>query len=264
MMSRLRSMLGLPPPPVEEPIPERQRLTLPTMPAAIYAIGDVHGCLTQLRRLQEVIVTASQVIEGEKLIIMLGDYVDRGPESAGTLDFLMEPPPESFRRICLAGNHDEMMLAHAENPQFAEWLTYGGYETLASYGIDPAAYRSASPRHRAALINSHVPAIHLDFLANLPVLVSAPGVVFSHAGIRPDIPIPEQDDQDLMWPAHDYPADAYEGLPLVVHGHTPFPSPQVFRHRICVDTGCFATGTLTAVRLQPGKKPSLINVRNVG
>lgn len=260
MMSRLRALLGFGRPPEDDAPPARQRLVLSSFPAAIYAIGDVHGCLNQLQRLQDVIIANGQTILGEKLIVMLGDYTDRGPDSAATLDFLMEPLPEGFRRICIAGNHDEMMLAHAENPQFTEWLSYGGLETLNSYGIAPDIYRAASPRQRIALINSHVPEIHLDFLANLPVMVSAPGVIFTHAGIRPDVPVAEQDDAELMWPVHDYEAAAYAGVPLVVHGHTPFPTPQVHRHRICVDTGCFATGILTAVRLQVSRKPSLINV----
>jgi serine/threonine protein phosphatase 1 len=259
MMPRLRSLLGFGTPEDEAP-PGRQRLTLKTFPAAIYAVGDIHGCLNQLQRLHDVILANGAAIPGEKLIVMLGDYTDRGPDSAATLDFLMATLPDDFRRICLAGNHDEMMLAHAENTQFSEWLDYGGMETLLSYGIAADVYRSAAPRQRMALIQSHIPEVHLDFLANLPVMVSAPGVIFTHAGIRPDVPLAEQDDADLMWPVHDYEAAAYQGLPLVVHGHTPFPSPVVHRHRICVDTGCFATGTLTAVRLQPGRKPSLLNV----
>jgi len=260
MISRFRALLGLDSPKEEEAPPGRQRLTLPSFPAAIYAVGDIHGCVNQLQRLQDIILANGDSIPGEKLIIMLGDYTDRGPDSAATLDFLMAPLPEDFRRICLAGNHDEMMLAHAENPQFAEWLDFGGLETLQSYGIAADIYRAASLRQRMALISSHIPEVHLDFLANLPVVISAPGVVFSHAGIRPDMPLASQDDADLMWPAHDFEASAYEGLPLVVHGHTPFPSPVVQPHRICVDTGCFATGVLTAVRLQQDQKPSLLNV----
>ncbi|WP_193335457.1 metallophosphoesterase family protein [Devosia beringensis] len=256
----MRSILGLRARPEENPIPARQRLVLSSFPSAIYAVGDVHGCLSQLRRLQDLIIGNGEAISGEKLIVMLGDYVDRGPQSSSTIDFLMEPLPQGFRRICLAGNHDEMMLAHVQNPQFAEWLGYGGLETLASYGIDPDLYRAAPIRHRIALLQSHIPEIHLDFLANLPVLVSAPGVVFTHAGFRPDIPLADHDDADLMWPVHDYDSAAYAGLPLSVHGHTAAPTPQVHQHRICVDTGCFATGTLTAVRLQQGKKPNLLSV----
>src|SRR5690554_4781330 len=113
MMRRLRSLLGLAAPPALDAHPDRQRIVLPAFPAAIYAVGDVHGCLDQLRRLYEVIINNGVNFPGEKLIIMLGDYTDRGPDSAATLDFLLESPPQGFRRICLAGNHDEMMLAHS-------------------------------------------------------------------------------------------------------------------------------------------------------
>lgn len=259
MMSRLRTLFGLGKS-KQAATAGRQRLVLPALPSAIYAVGDVHGCLSQLRRLQDNILAAGSTIPGEKLIVMLGDYCDRGPDTSGVLDFLMSPLPDDFRRICLAGNHDEMMLSHMDNPRFSEWLNYGGRETLMSYGIDGDVYRAAPLRQRTALLRSHIPDVHRDFLASLPVMVSAPGVIFTHAGIRPEVPLADQDDADLMWPVHDYPADAYQGVPLVIHGHTAAPAPVVRPYRICVDTGCFATGILTAVRLQDGRKPSLLNV----
>ncbi|MBE7731975.1 metallophosphoesterase family protein [Devosia faecipullorum] len=257
MLSGLRSLLGFGNA-VERALPARQRLALDSAPAAIYAVGDVHGCLDQLLRLHETILADGADISGQKLILMLGDYVDRGPDSAETLDFLLEPLDDSFQRLCLCGNHDDMMLAHILDPQISSWLDYGGLETLASYGIDVLAYRDATLRQRKALVESHIPQSHLDFLANLPVLVTVPDAIFSHAGIRPDLPLNEQADADLMWVVHDYDASAYSGLPLVVHGHTPMPEPVVELHRICVDTGCFATGTLTAIRLQHGSEPKIL------
>lgn len=257
MLSGLRSLFGLGKPD-ERPLPARPRLELDSFPAAIYAVGDVHGCLDQLRRLHDTILTDGTDISGPKLILMLGDYVDRGPNSAETLDFLLEPLDDGFQRLCLCGNHDDMMLAHILDPQISSWLDYGGLETLASYGIDVPAYRDAAIRQRKALVESHIPQSHLDFLADLPVLVTVPGTIFSHAGIRPDLPLDEQADVDLMWAVHDYDASAYSGLPLVVHGHTPMPEPLVERHRICVDTGCFATGTLTAIRLQRDSAPKIL------
>lgn len=256
MLAGLRSFLGFGDG-ESKALPARQRLDFSAFPAAIYAIGDIHGCLQQLRRLHDVILADGARYPGEKVIVMLGDYVDRGPDSAATLDFLLEPLPGEFQRVCLCGNHDEMMQAHVVNPQISEWLNFGGMETLTSYGIDARAYRDAPIRQRKGLLRSHIPGIHVDFLANLPIMVSAPGVLFSHAGIRPDMSIDDQDDADLMWPVHDYEPEAYSGWPLIVHGHTPFPTPVVLQHKICVDTGCFATGVLTAVRLRAGEQAVL-------
>ena len=262
MLSGLSSLFGLSEPEkMGPPSTTRQRLHLSSFPSAIYAVGDTHGCLSQLRHLHDTILDDGATIQGRKLIVMLGDYVDRGPESADTLDFLLEPMGGDFQRICLCGNHDDMMLAHVDDPQISSWLEYGGLETLTSYGIDAQAYRDASIRQRKSLVESYIPQPHLDFLAALPVLLSVPGVLFSHTGIRPDLPIEDHADADLMWPVHDYDASAYAGLPLVVHGHTPVPTPILAAHRICVDTGCFATGILTAVRLQRGLPPKILSVQ---
>lgn len=261
MMVGLNSLFGLGEPEKKGPPSARQRLHLDSFPSAIYAVGDVHGCLSQLQRLHEAILADGATIPGRKLIVMLGDYVDRGPESADTLDFLIEPIADDFQRICLCGNHDDMMLAHIDDPQISYWLDYGGLETLASYGIDAPTYKDASIRQRKALVESYIPQPHLDFLAGLPVLLTVPGALFSHTGIRPDLPIDDHADADLMWPVHNYEAAAYAGWPLIVHGHTPLPTPIVAAHRLCVDTGCFATGILTAARLQQDSPPKILSIQ---
>lgn len=230
-------------------------------PGAVYAIGDVHGCLTQLRLLHDRIIADAAHIDGDKLIVCCGDYVDRGPDSAGVLDYLNEPLPEGFQRICLAGNHEIMMLEHVANPRnVTEWFKYGGMETLLSYGLDIQTYLTASPRIRAALLLSHVPDHHLAFLHDLPLILTLPGTIFVHAGIRPGVPLSQQSESDLLW-IRDAFFDAADGVAgMVVHGHTPAIEPVVTPHRICIDSGAFATGTLTAVRLVDGQKPEFIKV----
>src|SRR5690349_17356311 len=115
----------------------RPRLTFETWPAAVYAIGDVHGYLHQLQALEEQILADGAAIDGEKWIITLGDYVDRGPNVAGVVDHLLKPLPAGWRRIALFGNHEEAMLNYLHDPvTYGWWLVEGGAETIESYDID--------------------------------------------------------------------------------------------------------------------------------
>ncbi|GLQ57599.1 metallophosphoesterase family protein [Devosia nitrariae] len=247
---------GEPPSPVPPP---RPRLGGASWPAAVYAIGDVHGCLAQLRLLHEKIFADARGIDGNKLIVCLGDYVDRGPDASGVLDYLGKDLPQDFRRICLAGNHEVMMLDFLENPVLeSSWLQFGGLETLASYGIDGDQLAGTFPRERLALLNSHIPREHVAWMRALPAALTLPGVCFVHAGLRPGIALTEQHEDDLLWIRHEF-FDAEDDVDtFVVHGHTPAARPVVTHKRICVDTAAFATGTLTAVRLRPDAEPEFI------
>ena len=237
----------------------RRRVALEHWPAAVYAIGDVHGCLTQLRLLHDKILTDAATITGDKLIVCCGDYVDRGPDAAGVLDFLSEPLPSGFTRICLEGNHEAMMLDHIANPASgSDWFRLGGMQTLQSYGLDIQDYVTASPQARLALLQTHLPDQHLAFLRGLPLVLTLPGYIFVHAGIRPGIALERQSETDLLWIRDEFfdAADRIDGV--VVHGHTPSIEPVSTAHRICVDTGAFATGTLTAARIVAGAPPVFI------
>ena len=149
----LKRLAGQPPKPSRRPM-----LKLDQRPALVYAIGDVHGCLAELRALQDLIVEDAADRPGDKLLVTIGDYVDRGPDSAGVIDFLGLPPPAGFSRICLAGNHEAMMLAHIQSPaRNMQWLDFGGDETLLSYGIPVDRYRRASQAQQRQLLQSHIP-----------------------------------------------------------------------------------------------------------
>lgn len=252
----LRSILG-----GRTPTPSaRAHLSAPDLPAAIYAIGDIHGCLPLLHLLHEQIFADAACIAEEKWLVYLGDYVDRGPNSAGVLDALLAPPPAGFRRIALAGNHEVMMLNFLEQPaRNAAWLQFGGPETLASYGLDVKSLLALPERQRVAHLQSRIPQEHIDFLAGLPLTLSAPGLVFVHAGLRPGIAVAAQAEDDALWIRGDFfSAPPREGL-LVVHGHTPARDPVVTAGRICVDTGAFATGLLTAVKITGAEPPHFIS-----
>jgi serine/threonine protein phosphatase 1 len=232
------------------------QLSIPSSPAAMYAIGDVHGCLDLLTHLERTIVDDSASIGGDKLLVMLGDYVDRGPNSSGVIDHLLRPAPAGFTRIHLAGNHEEFLLKAIAGAGDEAWLEYGGAETLVSYGIDVGQYRSANHRIRQKILESMIPQDHVKFLTNLAVSLQVQNTIFVHAGIRRGLPIEQQDRNDLMWIRGEFlDAPAADGL-LVIHGHTPVDMPEIAAGRIGIDTGAFATGRLTAVRLMPNQTPA--------
>ncbi|WP_157959602.1 metallophosphoesterase family protein [Devosia submarina] len=231
-------------------------LSIPSWPAAIYAIGDVHGCLEQLQRIEQCILADSDAPPGDKLLVMLGDYVDRGPQSAGVIDHLLRPAPAGFSRVLLAGNHEEMMLNALLGAGDEGWLEFGGMETVRSYGADADLFRSLAPKARQRMLQSLVPQEHVGFLTSLAVTLQVEQTVFVHAGIRRNIPLEQQDRSDLMWIRREFlEAAPVDGL-LVVHGHTPVEEPEIAQGRIGIDTGAFATGRLTAVRLSKGQAPA--------
>lgn len=223
-------------------MPQRRRLSFAGWPAIVYAIGDIHGCLPQLLELERRIESDAGAFEGEKWIVTLGDYVDRGAFSAQVIEHLLHPPAPGFRRFSLVGNHEQMMLDFLDDPAaHPYWLDEGGAATLASY----AAEQAETDRFAA------IPAEHVQLLRDLPISLSLPGCYFVHAGIRPGLPLAAQQDEDLIWIREPFLSAPLAGEVRVVHGHTPGPRPVVTRHRICVDTQCFLTGELTAVRLTP-------------
>jgi len=228
------------------------------MPAALYVVGDVHGMMEPLRALERLIEADASTISGRKLIVMLGDYIDRGPKSARVLDHLLTSPPPGFDRICLAGNHEETMLAFIGNPSSnAWWLDFGGRETLMSYGIDMADL----PRGKAfaQLLASSIPPEHIAFMRELPAMLCLPGLVLVHAGVRAGVPLEAQDERDLLWleGADETAVDENCGY-TVVHGHTIVKDVSLSSRRISVDTGAYATGRLTAIRIVPGEDMRLL------
>jgi len=229
------------------------RLAFHTWPTAVYAVGDVHGCLAELRHLEEEIARDGADLEGEKWLVTLGDHIDRGPDSAGVLDHVMQPAPRGFRRFALFGNHESLALDFlAGRPEASDWLAEGGAETLLSYGIDPGT--------PADQISAALPPAHRMFLEALPLCLSLPGWLFVHAGIRPGLPLSEQSEEDMIWIREPFLTSQLTGGLRVVHGHTPNPDIVSTPHRIDVDTRCFATGRLSAVRVTPDGRAKYFTV----
>lgn len=258
-MKRLAGLLGLQKRAGKE---RRARLRLNSDGMAIYAVGDVHGCLDALLALENAIAADGEDLHGRRLIIMLGDYVDRGPASAQVIDHLIAPAPPGFERICLAGNHEVLMLDYLEGRVgLAEWMNMGAAPTLTSYGIDierlSQVYGSA--RQVDEMIRAAIPAQHLAFLKSLPVLVEAERFIFVHAGIRPELGLDEQSDDDLVFIRSEFYRQSHLLKKYVVHGHTPIAEAKLEARRINIDTGACFGGRLTALRIWQNKGAYLTN-----
>lgn len=235
----------------------RPRLVLsPLDYSAIYAVGDVHGCIDLLRSAYDRILEDRPDMPGRKLVVFLGDYVDRGPDSKAVLEFLRQPDTDEVEHVCLCGNHDNEFCRFLQDPQAnLGWLGFGGAETLRSYGIDVKHILKSGggPTVLERTVRQAVPAEHALLLSALPSMLEVGNLVFVHAGIRPGIPLPQQTDHDLMWIREPF-LSRGPGLPLlVVHGHTISPEPVFGTRRVGIDTGAFATGRLTVLRLSQGK-----------
>jgi serine/threonine protein phosphatase 1 len=237
--------------------PVREKLVSVRMPAVVYAIGDIHGCLNLLKELERRIVEDAAGIQGAKWIVCLGDYVDRGPRSAQVLDHLMAPPPSGFRRICLAGNHEQFAFDFIRNGQYANgWFDVGGRETLASYGLHDI---SSNPARLAQQLAECIPEAHVAFIGALPAMLAMPGFIFVHAGIDPRLTLEAQRDEVLLWsrPWEFVWPEAGTGC-RIVHGHTPVAEPEIGQHRINIDLGAFASGRLCALKVTADRSVSVI------
>jgi serine/threonine protein phosphatase 1 len=241
---------------------KRARLRLDIADAAIYAIGDVHGCLDELLALEENIVRDAETLPGRKLIVMLGDYVDRGPASAQVLDHLIAPPPPGFERICLTGNHEMVMLDYLENrASRANWISMGAEPTLLSYGIDHQRLRGIyqTDSQIDEVVRKAIPASHLAFLRSLPIMIESRRFVFVHAGLRPELALDRQADEDLVFIRSAFYERAHLLSRYVVHGHTPVEEAKREGMRVNIDTGAFFSGRLTALRIWRNKGRYLTN-----
>ena len=217
----------------------------------VYAVGDIHGCAAELDRLTAAIVQDGTDWQGERHLIYVGDYVDRGPDSKGVIDRLLDPP-DGFKVCYLRGNHDQVLLDFLADPAvFRGWRDFGGRETLLSYGVAPprfdelSAFEKAREQFRAAL-----PRAHLEFFESLQFSAKIGGYFFTHAGIRPGIGLDSQSRVDLLWIRDEFLTSPANFGAIVVHGHSPSPEPVRRPNRIGIDTGAYATGQLTAVVLE--------------
>jgi Calcineurin-like phosphoesterase len=203
-----------------------------------FAIGDVHGCLDKLTVL---LASCRQYGgDGPHRLVFVGDYVDRGPDSRGVIELLLELQRDARAEVvCLRGNHEAMMLDAAATNDEDLWLLNGGGATLASYGA------------RGAL---DMPPAHLDWVAALPLWFDDGQRLFVHAGINPSLPLDRQAEWDLLWIREPFLSSRRDFGRLIVHGHTPLASgiPDLRANRLNIDTAAVFGGPLTAAVFEDG------------
>lgn len=221
----------------------------------VYAVGDVHGRLDALEPLLRSIAEDLMLTRpaDPAMLVFLGDYVDRGPESKRVVDLVLGMREHrEFEIRMLKGNHEEALLYFLDDPSFgAAWMEHGGGPTLVSYGVQPPAQRTDAEAwgKASAALKKAIPKPHHDFYRELELMVTVGDYAFVHAGVRPGVPLEQQDERDLLWIRHEFLAEKGPHPKVIVHGHTPNEEAQLTRWRLGVDTGCYATGLLTAVRL---------------
>lgn len=213
----------------------------------VYAVGDVHGCFERLVAMHEQI--AADLAErpiGHSILVHLGDYVDRGMESAQVVEWLVAGPPVPVQLVVnLMGNHEQMMLgalAQVDHEAGELWLRNGGGDSLMSWGVP----RTVAQKEWAG----RIPVQHLLFLRDLEFQHRIGPYLFVHAGIRPGVPLAQQTRQDLLWIREPFLSSKQDYGVVVVHGHSPLRQPYVGSNRIGIDTGAVIGGALTCVVLE--------------
>ena len=218
----------------------------------IYAIGDIHGRADLLVRMAALIEADLKASPAAKpLVILLGDYVDRGLDSRAVLEHLSKGL-FSADVVHLCGNHELMLLGFLSDPETAIlWRQNGGVETLHSYGIDVRDFRAGRDfREVAAQFQAALPAHHLAFLKKTKLSFTSGDYFFCHAGVRPGIALEQQKEEDLLWIRQEFLQSEANFGKVVVHGHTPVMEPEIHPNRINVDTGAYISGRLTALVLE--------------
>jgi serine/threonine protein phosphatase 1 len=217
----------------------------------VYAVGDIHGRLD----LFEALIAAIEVDDAASnsartTVILLGDLVDRGPDSAGVVARAREWQRQRGVRI-LMGNHEEMFLSSFDKAEtLKHFLRFGGKETVLSYGIDPRAYLEASIEEVQAMMHEAIPSQDRAFIESFEDTIAIGDYLFVHAGIAPGVAIEDQRTHDLRWIREPFLSHPEPYGPVIVHGHTIRSEPEDCGNRIGIDTGAYSLGRLTALVLE--------------
>jgi serine/threonine protein phosphatase 1 len=200
----------------------------------IFIIGDVHGCLEMLKQLMDGIDWNPK----KDGLIFLGDYIDRGEDPKGVVDFILEISREGRSVQCLMGNHEDLFLDFLGGADPANFILNGGINTMESYHMD-------GERDRAQAI----PPEHLTFLKTLKSWIELDDYFVVHAGFRPGVSLEEQTPQDLVWIREPFIFSPHDFGKKVIFGHTPFYDPLIMENKIGLDTGAVYGNRLTCLEL---------------
>ncbi|MEO7365419.1 MAG: metallophosphoesterase [Sphingomicrobium sp.] len=227
----------------------------PSVPAGyrVYAIGDIHG---RLDLLNDTLARIEADIDGRRparnIIIFLGDLIDRGPDSATVVERLRTYRRDGVRTVFLSGNHEEVLLRliRGESRYLSDWLTFGGEECARSYGISSTALKRMDADQAVAHLRQKIPETHRNFLQQFVDTFQVGSYLFVHAGVRPGVPLAQQNQADLRWIRGPFLDNHDDHGFVVVHGHTIAADVDVRANRIGIDTGAYRTGVLTAMGME--------------
>jgi serine/threonine protein phosphatase 1 len=189
---------------------------------------------------------------GSTVEIYVGDYIDRGPDARRVVEIVSGSAPLCDRRICLMGNHEQILLDFLADPGvISSWMSLGGLETLLSYGLRAKlSLRPDEAKEIHAELLARLPPAHERFIRELPLSFSCGDYFFVHAGVRPGIGLAAQRPDDLLWIREPFLTSTRNFGAIVVHGHTPATAPVILPNRIGIDAGAYVTGLLTCLVLQ--------------
>ncbi|WP_247466507.1 metallophosphoesterase family protein [Bradyrhizobium sp. 62] len=217
----------------------------------IYAVGDIHGCADLLEGVfGRIDADRASSASSRTVEVYLGDLIDRGGASRHVIDLLIERKL-NHEVVCLKGNHEDLALRFLSSPQLFEgWAGLGGRETLRSYGLTPLARKPDEMAALAGAFGEALPAAHRNFLLSLPAFFSCGDFFFVHAGVKPGVPLERQREQDLLWIRQEFLSWDAPFEKMIIHGHTPVQVPDFRDNRVNVDTGAYATGRLSCLRIE--------------
>lgn len=228
-----------------------------------YVIGDVHG---RLDLLETLLLEIENDLVGremkDNLIVFLGDLIDRGPDSKSVIDKLLHYNPSFAQVFFIGGNHEDTLVRalRGDNHLLASWLRFGGLECAESYGVDGGILQSQPTHIIERVLLAAIPNSHLQFMENFYESIQFGDYLFVHAGLRPNVPLAQQSATDMKYIRSEFLESDFDFGCIVVHGHTITRDVDFRNNRIGIDTGAYATGVLTALRIE-GRERSILQTK---